>query len=130
MMHVKRFSGSGVWYLATPYSKWPAGPDDAAHQAALLAIRLQAAGLVVYSPIVHSHALCVADKSLDHLNHDFWLRIDRTHIAGSCGLIVAQMPGWEASKGVEQEIDWFRCDFKAKPRFLLDLDDLHLTPLM
>lgn len=119
----------GVWYLATPYSKWKGGHDDAAHQAALITTRLQNRGLVVYSPIVHSHALCVADKksgvgSLDHLSHAYWLDIDRVHIDSSCGLIIAGMDGWKESTGITQEIEWYRQDYPRKTRLFLDPAEL------
>ena len=133
-MWVSDFYGTGVWYLATPYSKWAGGIDDAAHRAALIATTLHHQGLVVFSPIVHSHALCVADREaglhrLDALSHDYWLKLDKAHAAASCGLIVAMMEGWRESAGIRREIAWYKQEFKTKPRFQLDPEDLYLMPM-
>lgn len=124
----------GVYYLATPYSNWPLGHDAAAREAAMVTTRLQNSGFVVYSPIVHSHQLCMVDRSqlhptLDHLSHEYWLAIDRVHVESACGLIVACMPGWDESRGVKQEVGWFRADFPEKPRFLLAPYDMYFAPL-
>ena len=134
IVELMHYHPKGVWYLATPYSHWPLGHDAAAREAAMVTTRLQNDGLVVYSPIVHSHQLCVVDRTLahptlDHLSHEYWLGIDRVHIASACGLIVVRMPGWGESFGVRQEIGWFRDDFPAKPRFLLSPHDMYFSHL-
>ena len=46
-------------YLATPYSKYHRGQDEAFIAAANIAGRLIARGLDVFSPIVHGHPLAV-----------------------------------------------------------------------
>ena len=42
-------------YLATPYSKYPAGLQQAFVDAAKLAALLLRSGMNVYSPIAHTH---------------------------------------------------------------------------
>lgn len=119
---------SGFWYLATPYSKYPAGTVQAAHTAAFLAARLMSKGVPVFSPIAHSH-FCCSNGPLDPLDHDFWMKADRPFMEAAHGLIVAKMTSWTSSLGVMQEIDAF---FEAeKPVKFLDpvtfaIDEAHV----
>lgn len=105
------------WYLATPYAKWPGGRDDAFAHAAALAGRILKKGIGVFSPIAHSHPLHINAPSLPD-DHDFWLDFDKRFVDVAHGGFVADLPGWEESRGVTQEIEWFQ---KAgKPLMLLD----------
>lgn len=108
---------SGYYYLATPYSKWAAGLDDAAQTAAWLAGRLIVAGVVVYSPIAHSHAIARA-AGIDPYDHAVWLPADRPLFDAAHGLLVAALEGWRDSYGICEEITWAKS--QRKPRFLLD----------
>lgn len=112
-------------YLATPYSKYPGGPDAAFKAAARLAGLLMLTGIKVYSPIVHSHPLAMHAK-IDALDHAIWLPFDETMMAASKVLIVAQLPTWQESKGVAQEIEFF--ERHGKPIFYCNPETLRMHP--
>jgi hypothetical protein len=112
-------SGPGFYYLATPYSKYPGGLDAAAEEACRVAGAVIKRGLVVYSPIAHSHAIAhTPGVNLDAASHEIWMRVDEVFVDRSMGLIVVDMDGWRDSKGVGIEIGW--CRDAKKPMFLLD----------
>lgn len=115
-------SGVGLAYLATPYTRYPAGIERAFTDAAKLAARLLHAGVKVYSPIAHTHPLAVYGD-LDPLDHSIWLPFDEAMMAKADVLIVARMEGWAASKGIAHEIQYFAD--RHKPIF--DLDPVTLT---
>ena len=90
-------------YLATPYSH----PDESVMEkrflrACEIASDLMKQGMIVFSPIAHTHPIAVAG-SLPR-GWVFWERFDREFIGASEKLIVAKMDGWEASSGVTREI--------------------------
>ena len=119
-------SKGGFYYLATPYTKWRAGPDDACRMAAELAGEFVKLGIPVFSPIAHAHVIATA-AGIDPLDHKIWLPADKPFVAAAIGLVVAAVPGWRESYGVGQEIEWFT--LAKKPRFLLNPDTLKLQPL-
>jgi hypothetical protein len=123
---IKIANGRGFYYLATPYSKWKAGLDDAAKQAALLAGALIKRGIGVYSPIAHSHTIAVA-ADIDPFSHEIWLPADKPLADAAFGLIVAGLDGWRESYGIGKEIEWF--GLARKPRYLLDPSSLTLQVL-
>ena len=119
----------GYWYLATPYSKWPAGLDDACKTAATLCGRLLLAGVNTYSPIAHSHPVSLTlEGQVDPRDHDFWLRADKPLFEAAHGLLVADFPGWRESVGVAKEIAWSRAH--VKPSFLLNPQTLGWVTLL
>lgn len=93
-------------YLATPYSKWSAGLEDAFIEASKLAALLLRAGVKVYSPIAHTHPLAI-HGNLDPLDHNIWLPFDEAMMTAAQVLIVAHMEGWQESKGIAHEIKFF-----------------------
>ena len=96
------------WYLATPYSKYPAGIEKAfqhASEAAAHVIRQD--GRRVYCPIAHTHPIAVYGH-MDPYDHEIWLPQDRPFMDNAAGLIVVKMPGWEESFGIGVEIEEFR----------------------
>lgn len=104
-------------YLATPYTRYHLGIERAFEDASALAAQLLEAGVRVYSPIAHSHPLAIHGK-LDPLDHSIWMPFDEAMMDASCALIVAMMPGWDESKGVDHEIKFFARD--GKPIYLLN----------
>lgn len=111
-------------YLATPYSRYPAGIEAAFQDAAALAARLLRAGILVYSPIAHTHPLAMYGL-LDPLDH-IWLPFDELMMARCDTLIVAHMEGWRGSKGIAREIEFFKR--AGKPIF--DLPDITTCTLV
>lgn len=108
---------SGYWYLATPYSKWSDGIDDAAFVAAKLRGRLVVAGVAAFSPIVHSHYVARA-ANIDPFSHEIWMPDDKPMFEGSVGLLIADLSGWRESKGVSIEREWATA--RGMPTVLLD----------
>lgn len=101
-----------IWYLASPYTKFARGQEAAFYEAAEAAAKLMAAGLVVYSPIAHSHPVATYG-GLDALDGAFWLRQNQPMMEKMDGLIVLKLPGWKESEGVQIEIDFFRRERKG-----------------
>ena len=116
----------GYWYLATPYSKWSHGLEDANIVAQRLAAMLLAIGVKVYSPIAHTHGIALA-SSMDPLSHDIWMPADQPLFNAAYGLLVADLPGWKTSKGVDMEIEWARQ--MHKPIWVIDPETLAIRQL-
>ncbi|MDO6385623.1 DUF1937 family protein [Uliginosibacterium sp. 31-12] len=99
-------------YLAAPYSTGlPEGmePAEAMRQRADLinkaAAQLMEEGHIVYSPISHGVSL-EAHVSADNLkSHDFWMNHCFGMLDRARQLCVLRIPGWEASRGVQMEIN-------------------------
>lgn len=91
------------YYLATPYSRYPAGQDAAFVEACEAVATLMRRGLHVFSPIAHSHPVA-EHGGLDPLCADIWLPLDLAVLEKCSGMIVLKMPGWDKSDGVRAEI--------------------------
>jgi nucleoside 2-deoxyribosyltransferase len=92
-------------YLASPYSD----KDPKVRQERFEAVAMAAAymmdvmkGVVIYSPIIHSHV--VAQYLSNELDHDFWLHQDVSHILSCQELVIYKIPGYDKSFGVIWEI--------------------------
>lgn len=94
------------WYIASPYSAYHSGRDEAFRDAAAQAALLMEAGVPVFSPIAHSHPISqMLSAGFD--THETWMRADAPFMRAAKGLIVCMMEGWDRSKGVAQEIETF-----------------------
>lgn len=95
----------GYIYLASPYShKEPSVRELRYVLVRDLAWRLiHEKDLVVYSPIVHSHDMGLANGG-EH-TYAFWRRQDEAMIEAAHELWVAMLPGWEQSNGIAEEIN-------------------------
>lgn len=100
----ERGGGKGLWYLATPYAKYPFGKDEAARHAAHIAAEFINNGVAVFCPIAHGHTI---QTNGGIQGHDVWLGLDELVMNTCRGIIVPHMPGWHFSKGVRWEIEWF-----------------------
>ena len=108
------------WYLATPYSRYPLG-KEAAHQIACeMAARCFEAGILVFSPIAHTHAIAVYGK-LDG-GFDAWELFDISMMTAASGVIVVLMDGWKESEGIQREMLW--CRDNNKPVIFMPEDGL------
>jgi nucleoside 2-deoxyribosyltransferase len=90
-------------YLAGPYSS--KRYDDQVWRFKELTKRaaaLMEAGVIVHSPITHSHPMAV----LGHLPGDweFWKRVDGAYISCCQALWVIMLDGWDTSAGVAAEV--------------------------
>lgn len=89
-------------YLASPYSHADAAVREQRFRAACAAaVRLIAAGHVVFSPIVHGHPLVGHGLPTDWR---FWEPFDREQLARCDEVVVLMLDGWRESVGVAAEI--------------------------
>lgn len=97
---------NGFWYVGTPYSRYPGGLEKAFVMACEQVGVLLRAGLSAYSPIAHTHPVAMVCH-IDPLDHDIWMPADRPMMLAAVGLVVVKAPGWEASRGLTEEIREF-----------------------
>lgn len=109
MENVSKTEIGGFWYLATPCAKYPGGTQKAFEDAAEQAGFLLKNGINVFCPITHSHPIHPHVNPSDP--HSFWLDLDRLFMQVAKGMIICKLIGWEESKGIAKEIDFF---FKLK----------------
>lgn len=96
---------SGYVYVASPYSH----PDVSVRwwryqRACEAAAKLMKAGMRVFAPIPHSHAIA---RFLDDrlvTDFDFWMAQDLPILRGASRLIVLRLEGWDQSRGVAEEL--------------------------
>lgn len=105
-MSIERLKKHKLVYLASPYSKYPAGHTVAFRHVSRAAGRLITNGVHCYSPIAHTHPIAVHGKC-DKLDHKIWLPLDMKIAAVCDALLIADMEGWEDSYGVTFEVDMF-----------------------
>ena len=98
------------WYIATPYTKYQKGVQEAFEEACAAAAIMIRAGYRVFSPIAHTHSIAVYGE-IPLADHNIWLPADRPFMDTAGGLVVVKMEGWDSSVGVLHEIDVFN---KAK----------------
>ncbi len=96
-----------LFYVATPYSKHPAGIQAAFDDAALETARLVKHGVAVFSPIVHSHPIAIAGE-INPLDHGIWLPVCGPFIARCDGIVMCMMEGWRYSYGMNVELNAFK----------------------
>ena len=96
----------GVWYLGSPYGKYPLGLTEAFEEACRCAGWLMNRGVTVFCPIAHSHPIAI-HGGIEAVNHAIWIPADIPIMHAARGLIVAQMPSWETSYGISKEIEAF-----------------------
>lgn len=92
-------------YLATPYSKYPGGREQAYKEACKKAAELMS-HVAIFCPIAHSHSIELEGMNGDIKNGDWWLKQDFEVLKRCDELWVYQMPGWEDSYGVTREIQF------------------------
>lgn len=119
MIGFEKLAEHKLCYLATPYSKYPAGIHVAFVDASIFAAHLLRHGIKVYSPIAHTHPLATYGN-IDPLDHSIWLSFDEAMMNASDALVVAEMDGWEVSKGIGYEMEVFRA--AGKPIYRLPGD--------
>jgi hypothetical protein len=94
---------STLVYLACPYTH----PDPRVRVDRFLTVSrvagsLMRQGMHVFSPITHSHP--IAEMVEMPWEWEFWEDQDKAFLRQCSRLIVLQLPGWEASRGVNAEI--------------------------
>jgi Domain of unknown function (DUF1937) len=95
----------GYVYLASPYSHADPQVVQTRFKAAEVATAyLLKQSIWTYSPIVHCHALAEAHNF--PTDAKYWQKYNHTMIDGAKALLVLKLTGWEASKGVTEEIEY------------------------
>jgi Domain of unknown function (DUF1937) len=108
----------GFFYLATPYSKYPEGIEEAFRLACRATAKLIRAGVRVYSPIAHTHPVAI-HGGLDPFDHATWLPADRPFMEAARALVVLMADGWRESVGIAEEIRIFH--ESGKPVIYMDV---------
>lgn len=94
------------WYLASPYSKYPHGIEEAYRMVCREHARLIMAGVPVFCPIAHTHGPAI-HGNIDPLAHEIWIPADKPFMDAACGLIMLTAESWEQSYGMRVERDAF-----------------------
>jgi len=90
-------------YLATPYSHMNPDVQQARFAAVnAVAARMMADGLLVFSPISHTHPIALAGNLPK--GWDYWQQYDLTFIRWADEVHVLLLDGWAESVGVTAEI--------------------------
>ncbi len=110
-------------YLATPFSKIP-DRYEAFAEAARIAGELLKRGVHVFCPIANGHVLSVYGNVVFDTDLP-WYDYNRKFMDFCDSLLVAQMPGWAESAGIDFEVQYFMC--AKKPIFDLDPKTLAMT---
>ena len=108
-----------LYYLGSPYSKYPGGLDVAFQHVAKLTADLMKVGITAYSPITHTHPIAI-HGNINPLDYNIWLPFDHVMMKVCDAMIVARMSGWAESYGVGWEIEQF--EKMCKPVIHLDVD--------
>ena len=66
------------------------------------AAMLIAKGYLVFSPISHSHQICIEGDM--PIEFSYWKELDTSFIEWSDFMIVLKLDGWEDSNGLKEEI--------------------------
>jgi sugar phosphate isomerase/epimerase len=90
-------------YLASPYTHpEPEVMEQRFDAACRAAGALMAKGLIVFSPIAHTHGIAVRCEL--PRGWDFWAKFDREFVERAECVIVLRLAGWETSRGVAAEL--------------------------
>ena len=116
-MKLSQLRHHSLIYVASPYTRYPQGPDAAFEEICLITSELIARKLNVFSPIAHGHGLS-KHGGIPMFDAALWQAIDAPFVAACDALMVAMMPSWRTSKGVAHEIAEFRA--AGKPVYYLD----------
>jgi hypothetical protein len=108
-----------LWYLATPYSKFPGGLEAAFDLACRQSAILIQARVPVFSPIAHTHPIAII-ANMDPLDHTIWLPCDAPLMNAATGIIMLRAESWEQSYGMRVERETFEA--AGKPVVWMDPD--------
>lgn len=97
----------GFVYLGTPYSRYSAGRHAAAYDAARHAAYLVRMGIIVFSPIVHSHHVAEIGH-IDPLSYEIWMAQNEPFMSAAIAMIAVKLDGWRDSKGMAMEAEFFQ----------------------
>lgn len=107
-------------YLAGPYSN--PDPQVCIRRFETLnqhAARMMQAGIMVFSPISHTHPIALAGDLPK--GWDFWEKYDSLYLDMSRAMVVLCLDGWKSSAGVKHEIRVI--ESQGKPVYYLTPND-------
>lgn len=111
-------------YLASPYS---AAPHHNTKQAAIAATYLLRQGHIVYSPILHWHH--AAQWAALPTDWEFWWKQNEAMLQKADELCVYMIDGWNTSKGVKAEVDWWWINREEPNSSIWHLNPIEATEL-
>jgi len=97
---------SNLTYLASPYSKYPGGREEAFKLVCKKAAELMVQGEHIFCPIAHSHPIEVEGMEGHYQDGDFWLNQDFAVLQSCNKVYVYRMDGWQASEGIIRELEF------------------------
>jgi nucleoside 2-deoxyribosyltransferase len=113
-------NGDMIWYLAHPYkAESKVDMHDNYRHASMIAASLLELGLIVFSPISHSHPIAICGD-LDQTS-DFWYQFDERFFRVCGGIILCD--GWENSHGCCYE----RNAFQAAGKPVLTYKEINIS---
>ena len=96
---------NAMTYLASPYShEYPALRQWRFEQACRASAYLMRRGLMIFSPIAHTHPIALAGDLPK--GWGFWQPYDHLMMDACRGIVVLMLDGWRESKGVRAEIEY------------------------
>ena len=113
------FSGQQKIYLASPYTdKHAAIRQFRFKKVARFAAKLIQEKHLVFSPICHSHPICVSANL--PIDFEYWKELDNSFLEWCTVMVVLKLDGWEDSKGIKEEIKI--AEFMGKEVIYLDYE--------
>lgn len=99
---------SPIYYLACPFFHHDPGViADRVERASQAAAELIARGLIVYSPISMTARISEILGERDPIGSDYWIEFDNAFMEFCSELVILALPGWEESRGVARERQFF-----------------------
>lgn len=115
------------YYLASPFTAYPHGHEKAVEHVSIIASWLMDCyNLPIFCPVAHSAPLVAARNTLGKRPHQFWMNQCLPLVRQSSGLIVAELPGWDSSRGVADEIACAETHGIPVTRIAVELEDFDL----
>lgn len=93
-------------YLTSPFNNYHTGSEQAHIDICIIAGHLIEAGVMLYCPIAHSYPISI-HTGIELHNYELWMPLDKMMLDRCDTLIVAHMLGWQNSRGIKEEIDYF-----------------------
>ena len=120
------------WYVATPFTNYPGGHQEAWKIAVRITGALAKTGFIVYSPIVHWYPVAKA-AHIDGAFSDYWRKVNSVSMGASFAAVVPMIPGYDTSNGVKDECAWFSARgrpvvYLPTPNEFLQMDSAGASP--
>lgn len=119
----RNFVSPSFVYLASPYSDYPKGPDEALRVVKDITVQAAVLDLHVFSPLVFGAGLMdFRPDALRDKSHRWWCEFCDPFLVSAGMLVVLRMEGWDKSRGVNYELKRWR-ELNRPPALILTPDD-------